>query len=538
MAEEVKRTKIPGPPGTGKTYRLIEGPNSYLRQELRKGTHPSKIAYLTFGKDPTLEVQRKLADIVKEFPQYSNLEKSFPFFSTMHAMGRRRNKKFEGNTLLTGNEWNGFKNYICKSQGNQYFAKFPYEEKDPDKGDGVMTFGNQYLEAVNIARCRKIKLRQQHKEMLIDHPNFSYAKLEIFNNHLIQYKKDHGMFDFTDMIDLFKKDEIMNNLNLEVVFLDEAQDLNPLQWEMFFYIEENCRRSYIAGDDDQTIFKFQGADPTPFINLKGTIDDKETTLSRRVPKKVFDQAKRILNCITTRMPKKWEPKGEEGDFIPNQLFHNLDYSKGQWFLLFRWKKGNEIVRQVKKYFYRNNIYFDKGNDLLPPKLVRAVTIWKKLNNKEAIRGEEITDIWNYMSGKKIKPKGENLKKLKKARNEQLTLEDLMAEYGILGKGKWQDCFDLIKDLGQISYIENVEKDLNPKEKARVRIRTIHGAKGDEAENVVIFPDMPRPAWRSAKRDPDTEHRMWFVAVTRAKQKVYWLNPETKYYYRIGNRRIA
>ena len=66
MAEEVKRTKIPGPPGTGKTYRLIEGPNSYLRKELRQGTHPSKIAYLTFGKDPTLEVQRKLANIAKE----------------------------------------------------------------------------------------------------------------------------------------------------------------------------------------------------------------------------------------------------------------------------------------------------------------------------------------------------------------------------------------------------------------------------------------------------------------------------------------
>jgi superfamily I DNA/RNA helicase len=114
----------------------------------------------------------------------------------------------------------------------------------------------------------------------------------------------------------------------------------------------------------------------------------------------------------------------------------------------------------------------------------------------------------------------------------------MAEYGILCQGKWQECFDLIKNSGQISYIESVEKDLHPKEKARVRIRTIHGAKGDEAENVVIFPDMPRPAWKSAKRDPDTEHRMWFVAVTRAKQKVYWLNPETKYSYRIGNRRIA
>ena len=50
MAEEITRTIIPGPPGTGKTYRLIEGPNSYLRQELRKGTHPSKIAYLLLEK--------------------------------------------------------------------------------------------------------------------------------------------------------------------------------------------------------------------------------------------------------------------------------------------------------------------------------------------------------------------------------------------------------------------------------------------------------------------------------------------------------
>jgi len=536
MAEKVERTRIPGPPGTGKTFRLIEGPNSYLRQELRKGTHPSKIAYLTFGKDPTLEVQRKLADIVKEFPQYSDLKKSFPFFSTMHAMGRRRNKKFTGNTLLTGKEWNGFKNYICKNQGNQYFAKFPYEEKENE--DGVMTFGNQYLEAVNLSRCRKIELRQQHKEMLVDHPNFSYIKLKVFYNNLIQYKKDHGMVDFTDMIDLFKKDKMMNNLNLDVIFLDEAQDLNPLQWEMFFYIEENCKRSYIAGDDDQTIFKFQGADPTHFINLEGIIDDKETTVSRRVPKKVYDEAKKILNCITTRMPKKWEPKEEEGEFITNQLFHNLDYSKGQWFLLFRWKKGNETVRQVKKYFYRNNIYFDKGNDLLQPKLIRALTVWKKLNNKEAIRGEEIADIWEYMSGQKIKPKGKNLEKLKKAKDEQITLEELTSEYGVMCEGRGQDCFDRIKDPGQISYIENVEKDLNPKEKARVRIRTIHGAKGDEAENVVIFPDMPRPAWKSAKRDPDTEHRMWFVAVTRSKKRVYWLRPDTKYYYRIGNRRIA
>jgi len=56
--------------------------------------------------------------------------------------------------------------------------------------------------------------------------------------------------------------------SLDAIFLDEAQDLNPLQWKMFYYIEEQCKRSYIAGDDDQAIYTFQGADPSEFINFK------------------------------------------------------------------------------------------------------------------------------------------------------------------------------------------------------------------------------------------------------------------------------
>ena len=67
-----------------------------------------------------------------------------------------------------------------------------------------------------------------------------------------------------------KKDK---RLALDAVFLDEAQDLSPLQWDMFFHIEEQCKRSYIAGDDDQTIYGFQGADPSIFINLRGEIGE-------------------------------------------------------------------------------------------------------------------------------------------------------------------------------------------------------------------------------------------------------------------------
>jgi DNA helicase II / ATP-dependent DNA helicase PcrA len=77
------------------------------------------------------------------------------------------------------------------------------------------------------------------------------------------------MVEYYDMISKFVEKEKCPLL--DVVFLDEAQDLSPLQWDMFFYIESKCSRSYIAGDDDQTIYTFQGADPKIFINLKGKL---------------------------------------------------------------------------------------------------------------------------------------------------------------------------------------------------------------------------------------------------------------------------
>ena len=57
---------------------------------------------------------------------------------------------------------------------------------------------------------------------------------------------------------------------------------------MFFYIESKCARSYIAGDDDQTIYTFQGASPNIFIDLKGELDPQ--IQSRRVPRSMHKLA--------------------------------------------------------------------------------------------------------------------------------------------------------------------------------------------------------------------------------------------------------
>ena len=61
-------------------------------------------------------------------------------------------------------------------------------------------------------------------------------QLRIIANELIRYKKEYNLIDFNDMIlDFVKSDK---SPKFDVVFIDEAQDLSPIQWKMYdIYLE-------------------------------------------------------------------------------------------------------------------------------------------------------------------------------------------------------------------------------------------------------------------------------------------------------------
>ena len=60
---------------------------------------------------------------------------------------------------------------------------------------------------------------------------------------------------------------------------------------------------------------------------------------------------------------------------------------------------------------------------------------------------------------------------------------------------------------------------------RITASTIHGAKGGEAENVVLFTDISPAADEEMRRNPDDMHRVFYVGVTRTKQNLYIVEPE-------------
>src|SRR5262249_4551816 len=65
---------------------------------------------------------------------------------------------------------------------------------------------------------------------------------------------------------------------------------------------------------------------------------------------------------------------------------------------------------------------------------------------------------------------------------------------------------------------------------RVVLSTIHGAKGGEADNVLLLPDCNNKVLQAVVKDKDQESRVWFVGMTRSKSALFWVLPVTKRYF--------
>jgi len=82
------------------------------------------------------------------------------------------------------------------------------------------------------------------------------------------------------------------------------------------------------------------------------------------------------------------------------------------------------------------------------------------------------------------------------------------------------------DVETENYIRNM---LANKEKItqtpRITLSTIHGAKGGEADNVLLLPDITKSALDHNDINPDELHRLFYVAVTRAKKSLHILEPK-------------
>ena len=487
------RTIVLGPPGTGKTTTLLGKVNSYL-----KNTDPDKIGYFAFTQKAAHEARDRA------IKQFNLTEDDLPYFRTLHSLAFRKLGLKKDNVMQP-------RHY--KDLGKKLGFPVTYADYQEDQG-GIFTSDSEYLRIIQLAQLRNITPEQQFD--LAEHTqDLERDQLRIIANELIRYKKEYNLIDYNDMILDFTKSDL--SPKFDVVFIDEAQDLSLMQWDMAKTIWKKTENAFIAGDDDQAIFRWAGADVDSFINLTGTY--LPLTQSYRIPTKVHNLAMNIINKITNRIPKTWQPKTNEGTLHRHFDVDSIDMSHGDWLVLSRTR---HMLNDIEESLYRQGLYYKnryKRND--EQDLHECAMAWEGCLKGQPLSYKQVESMSKYISDKHWQKK--KIKGMTKG--SFYNIDQLVNDYGLQIKTTWYEAFD---NAGQtrVNYLRKMRKNgekLN--EKPRIELSTIHAAKGGEATNVVLMTDLTQNTMKGYERNPDDENRLFYVGATRTKENLHIVEPK-------------
>jgi superfamily I DNA/RNA helicase len=346
-----------------------------------------------------------------------------------------------------------------------------------------------------------IEIQILEKSLIENEHNSKEVKWHILknvNDNLINYKKVKKKLDFNDMINqLLLKNDLPK---FKVIFIDEAQDLSPLQWKLFDKLKNYADNIYLAGDDDQAIFAWAGADVDRFINEPAK--EKVLKYSKRISKAVQESSIiPLTNIIGLRKLKQYYPRDYEGISERINNLDQIDLTQGKW--LIQTRTISRLVRMTKELRKRNLYYETNKGKSFKVRIYNASVNYNSWCRGSVLEEKEIKDI---------------------------------IEYTGLEQDKWNkniNWFDAFKNADQKEkeYIKNlIDNNENLDEDARIQVSTIHAAKGGEEDNVILCLDMGdkiKKAIKKSQSKHDEEHRVWYVGGTRARNNLYKLKARIK-----------
>ena len=134
-------TIILGPPGTGKTEKLL----SLVEEYLSKKIHPSRIGYFAFTKKAANEA------LSRAMHKFNLSEDDLPYFRTLHSLAFRR---------LSINKNQVMKRFHYQDLGKKLGFSVAYASYQDDFG-GYFSSDSDYLNLISLARVRGIPVEEQ-----------------------------------------------------------------------------------------------------------------------------------------------------------------------------------------------------------------------------------------------------------------------------------------------------------------------------------------------------------------------------------------
>lgn len=533
-----KEYRCYGPPGTGKT--------SWLSRQVERGAEvygPHRILVASFTRAAVAELNRRQLPI----PEH--------MVGTLHAICYRG----LGNPEICETR----KHFQAFSEENPQWSLTEGTRDSLDDGNssGESTSrGDTYLR--EYARLRNmLRPRELWSPSLIE-----------FARRWEGYKSETGTMDFTDLIETALND-LENPPGLpDVGFIDEAQDLKPLEFALVRKWGEKFDRFVVVGDDNQCIYSWSGADPANLLTPLPPENIKILKYSYRVPKAVHTLAENIICKIPEpyRQAKEYHPRCDlsnecEEKHCPCDRYIAQGGEVRRIGVSF---KNPESLIAVAENFTKKNqsvLFLASCSYMLTPLLSALRTAGLPFANPYRRKRRD----WNPLL--KVRDQisaGERVRAFLTAfeqwdtslwtpTNLRLWLE---LTKGVLHRGGKEKLLNLsgdnlipVKDLLEIMPLTEVvqaqkegltwlqtklnkqwehsasyairvaeREPENLRGEPLILIGTVHSVKGGEADHVILSPDISPQATRQLMAGNTGRHellRLFYVAVTRARESL-------------------
>jgi len=489
--------RIFGPPGTGKTTELL----NMVDKALSENVSPHRIAFLAFTRKAAAEAKERASE---RFSLDPNTD--LPFFRTLHSFAYRM-LDIQQHSLMRTTHFDDLSSKIgiaLHMQGASDLEDGPTIARD-----------HPVLGLINLARLKKEPLHRTYNQSDLDLP---WHEVDYIDRSYAEYKKIHGLIDYTDMLEMFVADASRICPTFDYCFLDEAQDLSPLQWDIAHVLDKKSGKMYVAGDDDQAIYRFAGAS-NDFIDLPGGAEVLEQ--SYRIPRTVHALAQKIVGRIHRRFPKVYKPKPEEGKVEHLASIEELDMSEGTWLIM---AQANYMLTPLAIELKNMGYLFERnGARSISERFSTAINGWEQLRKGHQVSLHTAQTIYGLMTGNNVRV-SRGKKKIETDDTDLFSLKKLQEEHGLLADDTmiWHEALDKLPATDRAYITALLRRGEKFNAKPRIRLSTIHQTKGGEAQSVVVFRDLTAAALKGA---PDDLHRVFYVAVTRTKQNLYLIEPE-------------
>lgn len=511
MLDQSKTSKYSGPPGTGKSTTLL----GVVETLLLNGIDPEHIVFTTYTRAGANEARDRACK------RFNLPEKRLPYFRTLHSLCYQFLPRME---VMKPGDWGTIAHVI----GVSFSTLNLTVESDGLAYMGSQSKGDYLLYHWHLARLRmedpKVTWAQRNTA-INGGAEISEAEFLHFIATVNAYKKEFCKNDYTDMLERFLVEG--QDLHCDYVIIDEAQDLSILQWKVVQKICQYAKKVWIAGDDDQCIYTWSGASPSTFINLAAS-DYKVLPQSYRIPARVHELAQSIIKQVKERLPKDYHPRADPGRVERIASLDQLDLSQGTWLMLAR---NTCFLPQYERHCRDRGFIFNNGKISDKTTVIAAIKTWEALATS-AIPVSEAKNLYKFMSQRDRITRGFKMLLNTAPDSRMVTYADLKKEFGLLTPQNkpWHVALDMIPD-DEREYLRAVERRGGKLElSSRIRISTIHGSKGQEADHVVLVPDMTKKSHKSWLEAPDNEHRLFYVGVTRAKESLFLLPAQSEQAY--------